>query len=247
MQGILVIAHGSSNSEWVEMVDQAVIRVDIDLPMVTSFLEMVEGRSIQEGIDQLEKMGVTHIIAVPLFVSKGSTHIQEIRYLLGLEQEIPLEVDDEPLVIHAEISLAPPMDDHSLILQIVEKRVQELSSLPEEEVVLLVGHGSKLDDFYTIWVEMMERMARHLQQLIGFKQVAYATLLPDQLAEQLKKYASAPTILVPLFLSEGYFTKKVIPSRMEGIDCRYSGKTYLPDPLVSEWIKAVVLEMSVVG
>jgi sirohydrochlorin ferrochelatase len=244
LQGLLVIAHGSSNPGWVALVEKAVNQVDIQIPVVTSFLEMVEGRFIQDGIDQLEVKGVTRIIVIPLFVSSGSTHIQEIRYLLGLPQEIELEVDEEPLHMNAEVEMVAPMDDHPLILEIMEKRVRELSTNPEEETLLLVGHGSKIDSYYAIWKSMMERMAERLQERVGLKEAFCATLLPDQLHDQLEELVHHRVLVVPLFLSEGYFTKKVIPSRMEGINCEYSGKTYLPDPLISEWIKAVAMEKS---
>ena len=44
--GVLVISHGSRNAEWVELVDQAVaaIEVDSDMPIYSSFLEIIEGR-----------------------------------------------------------------------------------------------------------------------------------------------------------------------------------------------------------
>lgn len=33
-------------------------------------------------------------------------------------------------------------------------------------------------------------------------------------------------------MSEGYFTKVVIPQRLEGLDYAYSGQTLLPHPLL---------------
>lgn len=244
VHGVLIVAHGSSNPGWVALVDEVVSQVGIRSPIVTCFLEMVEGRTIQDGVCHLEAHGVTTIIVVPLFVSSGSTHIQEIRHLLGLPQEIELSVDEEPLRINAKVEMVSPMDDHPLILEILERRIRELSMNPEEEVVLLVGHGSKLDSFYEIWKSLMERMAVQLKKRLGLKEASCATLLPDQLRNQLTELAHQRVIIVPLFLSEGYFTKKVIPSRMEGVDCVYDGKTYLPDLLVAEWIKAVVMEKS---
>jgi sirohydrochlorin ferrochelatase len=203
---------------------------------------MVEGRSIQDGIRQLEGKGVSRILAVPLFVSSGSTHIQEIRQMLGLPQEIALEAQISPLHIQAEIEMVSPMDDHPLILEIIEKRIEEMSSTPKEEVLMLVGHGSRLPDYALLWESMMERMAKHLQIKWGFKKVMGVTLLPDQLADCLKRHLADRVVIVPLFLSEGYFTKKVIPSRISGTNYIYNGKTYLPDALVSQWIEAAVME-----
>ncbi len=47
--GVLIISHGSRNREWVRLVDEAV-----------------------------ERMSVTEMIVVPLFVSSGSKHVEEI-------------------------------------------------------------------------------------------------------------------------------------------------------------------------
>ena len=46
--------------------------------------------------------------------------------------------------------------------------------------------------------------------------------------------ARRDVIVAPL-LSEGYFIEKVIPDRLEGLDCRYSGRTLLPHPRRSGW------------
>jgi sirohydrochlorin cobaltochelatase len=243
-RGILVIAHGSSKPEWVELVDEAVSQVESDLPVVTGFLEMVEGRTILDGIRALEKAGVTEIIAVPLFVSSGSTHIEEIGYYLGLVLEPQIETEGERLPIEAQVQMTSAMDDHPLIAEILLERVRELSERPQEEVLLLVGHGSELPGFKEKWEKGMNSLARQLQKKMGFKKTACATLHPDSVreqAEQLRRFYSR-VIVLPLFLSEGYFTRKVIPERLQGIDVKYTGKTYLPHPLISRWIESVVKE-----
>ncbi|MNR46508.1 CbiX [compost metagenome] len=48
-------------------------------------------------------------------------------------------------------------------------------------------------------------------------------------------------LVAPLFLSAGYFTKKTIPSRLEGLECRYSGEALLPHPLLTDWINRQIL------
>lgn len=55
--GIVVVSHGSKEKEWVELVDTAVANAarDLDIPVVSAFLEIVEGRLIQDGIDEAER------------------------------------------------------------------------------------------------------------------------------------------------------------------------------------------------
>ncbi|MBA4542832.1 MULTISPECIES: sirohydrochlorin chelatase [Thermoactinomyces] len=243
-RGILVIAHGSSKPEWVQLVDEAVSRVEVDLPVATGFLEMVEGRTILDGIRALETAGVTEIIAVPLFVSSGSTHIVEIGYYLGLVSEPQIETEGERLPIKAQVRMTDAMDDHPLIAEILLERARELSEQPQQEALLLVGHGSELPGFKEKWENSMNSLARQLQEKMGFRKTACATLHPDSVrekAEALRRTFSR-VIVLPLFLSEGYFTRKVVPGRLQGLDVQYSGKTYLPHPLISRWIASVVKE-----
>lgn len=239
--GVLVIAHGSSKPEWVRLVDEAVSRVRLDLPVETGFLEMVPGRTITDAVQALCRQGVGKIIAVPLFVSSGSTHIEEIGYLLGVVSEPRLPFAEEPIPLEIPLHYTPAMDGHPLIGQIVTERARKLSRQPEEEVVVLVGHGSEVPGFREKWEEGAEKLAEQVQRSLGCKQAVYALLHPDQLREVVRTWSEWHRVLVlPLFLSEGYFTKKVIPSKLAGLDYVYSGETYLPHPLITNWIEEMV-------
>ncbi|GJM73396.1 hypothetical protein HMSSN036_56120 [Paenibacillus macerans] len=50
-------------------------------------------------------------------------------------------------------------------------------------------------------------------------------------------------IVAPLFLSAGYFTKTMIPSRLNGLSYRYSGDALLPHPLLSRWMLQHILHI----
>jgi sirohydrochlorin cobaltochelatase len=242
-RGALVIAHGSSKSEWVAMVDDAVERVDVEVPVAVGFLEMVEGRGIPDAIRSLEEQGVEEIVAVPLFVSSGSGHIAEIARMLGVEPPHPVEADVPPIEFNARVRFCRPMDDHPFIARILTERAKELSTVPQDEWVLLVGHGNETPVLRKEWEQAMDRLAGQIQRAGGFAGASSATFHPDNLRERAEDLARDYRLLVvPLFLSEGYFTRKVIPSRLEGIPYVYSGHTYLPHPLVSEWITTTVRE-----
>ncbi|NGQ96588.1 cobalamin biosynthesis protein CbiX [Brevibacillus sp. SYP-B805] len=238
--GALIIGHGSSNASWVELVDEAAGALQVPVPVVTCFLEQVEGRLIADGIRELERQGVNHIIAVPLFVASGSTHIDEIGYMLGVHDR---RMDDEweRIETEAEIVYCPPMDDHPLIVEILKERVRELSARPEDEVLMLVGHGADEGEYHRRWEAVLQRLAAALRREFGFKGATYGTLHPDNIGERVRAVARKNrTIVVPLFLSEGYFTKKVIPSRLQGAPSIYSGRTYLPHALITEWLEETI-------
>jgi sirohydrochlorin ferrochelatase len=247
--GVLVISHGSRNADWVDLVDQAVNAVELNkgIPIYSSFLEIVEGRLIQDGIDSLQQQGVTDIIVVPLFVSSGSTHIDEISYALGVINEPNLATDMEPLHIQARIHFCTPIDDDADIAHIIYSKIQPLSFEPSREIVLLVGHGSMEKGFHLRWRKGLELLAERIKAVGGFEEVDVAMLLPDQVKRKMtwwQKHKPEHTVIVaPLFLSEGYFTNQVIPLRLRGFSYKYNGKAMLPHPLISRWIEKQIRQM----
>lgn len=249
--GVMVMSHGSRSGQWVRLVDEAVDRVRDRLPegvpVASVFLEIVEGRLIQDGIRSLEQEGVTDIVAVPLFISSGSTHIDEIGYALGVTDKPALPTKLVPFERRAAIHFTPPIDDDPEIAWILYEKVQELSREPSRELLLLVGHGSVEKGFHARWRHVLEGLAARMKELGGFDAADAAMLLPDQVDFKLrlwqKRKPGHRVIVAPLFLSEGYFTREVIPSRMGNREYGYNGKALLPHPLVAGWIEGRVRQV----
>jgi sirohydrochlorin ferrochelatase len=242
--GILVISHGSRESGWVSLVDETVEKACASLPpgvkVEAAFLELVDGHLIQDGICRLEEAGVTHFLALPLFVSSGSTHVDEIGWALGAYPEVRTETDLEPFEVHAELTYGYPIDDDPEIADILLSRLAVLSCDASLESVLLICHGSEHAGFHEAWTRGMTSLASMVRQRGGYADAEIAMLRPDMAAgavERLRERSPGTEILaVPVFLSEGYFTREVIPKRLEGLGCRYAGHTLMPHPLVVRWL-----------
>ncbi|WP_091230240.1 sirohydrochlorin chelatase [Fontibacillus panacisegetis] len=247
--GVLVISHGSPDPNWVNLVDDAIQIAATDLPdglpIVASFLEVVEGRFIQDGIDQLEKQGVTELIVIPLFVSSGSTHIDEIAYAFGVKNTPDKETDLKPFRLHSHVFFGDPIDDDPVIAQMIWDKVQGLSLQPEREVILLVGHGSIHDGFRQRWERGISSLSSRVGKLSGLKASDYALLNPDSVRQKVTNWQERgyDVIIAPLFLSAGYFTKKAIPSRLEGLNYRYTGEALLPHSLLPYWMSQQILNI----
>jgi len=245
-QGILVISHGSRLAEWVELVDQAVEAAASskklrDIPVYSSFLEIVDGRLIQDGIDALEQQGVTEMYVLPLFVSSGSTHIDEIGQAFGLPPVSTLESDLGTFRVKANVHVGMPIDDDPDIAALLLSNISALSEDAAREAVLLVAHGSKEMVFHERWQAGLSLMAERLRMLGGFAHAETAMLLPDQAAARLREMQEERpeevVIVVPLFLSKGYFTNQVIPARLSGLNYRYNGQAMLPHPAIERWLE----------
>lgn len=246
--GILVVSHGSREENWIKLVDEAVnaAAMEAKVPVVSSFLEIVDGRLIQDGIDELERQGVNDMFVLPLFVSSGSTHVDEIGQAFGLPPLSDLEGDLGTFRVEARVTYGKPIDDDPEIAEALLANIAELSSDPANEALLLVGHGSKEPVFHERWQAGLSGLAERLRLLGGYGRAAHAMLLPDMAADALRRLQEEQrdreVIVVPLFLSPGYFTNHVIPTRLQGHNYNYNGKAMLPHPAITRWLKRRMAE-----
>ena len=249
--GVLVISHGSADEHWVTLVDKAVEEarayLPAELPVYSSYLELVPGRLIQDGINSLEAQGVTEMIVIPFFVSSGSTHIDEIAYALGVKAAPEKETEMKQLRVSARVFFGDPIDDDPLVAEMVWDKVRSLSVKPEREVLLLVGHGSRHTEFLQRWERGITSLAERTGQLSGLAAADAAVLSPDTLREKVRYWSEGrnmEVLVAPLFLSAGYFTKETIPGRLEGLKgYRYAGEPLLPHPLLARWMSRQILNI----
>lgn len=155
-----------------------------------------------------------------------------------------------------EIALAPPLDDHPVVAQILHERIQELSTNPSNETVLLAAHGPNAEADNKKWIATMESLSRKIQAIQQkngepYKQIFALTVrddASDAIFNQAKAHLRAlvrqagqfgEVIVVPLFLSSGG-REQAVARRLEGLDFKWNGKTLLPDPLVTDFLRQSV-------
>ncbi|MFD0711861.1 sirohydrochlorin chelatase [Paenibacillus sp. GCM10027626] len=256
-KGILIISHGSRDAGWVKLVDEAVKsaagrirgRSRDDVPVVSAFLEIVAGRLIQDGIDELEAEGVTDVYVLPFFVSSGSTHVDDIAQAFGFPPVSPArsgELAQFRLSSGMRVRFGRPIGDDEAIAALLLEQIRELTDNPAHEALLLVAHGSSEPAFYDRWQAEMSLLAGRLRALGGFAAADTALLLPDQAAGKLlamqRQHPENAVIVVPLFLSSGYFTRTVIPQRLAGFDYRYNGCGLLPHEGIVHWLERQITD-----
>ncbi|SFT01474.1 sirohydrochlorin chelatase [Marininema halotolerans] len=239
--GILVIAHGSRNEQWNRLVDEAINQVQVDYPIVVGFLELVPGRLIPDGVKALEEQGVKQILAIPLFVSSGSTHLEEIWYSLGVIQHPRLPTHLSRIRPQAEVIPCQGMDAHHRIIEIIEERVTDLSTIPEEESLLLIAHGSEKSGFQERWEQGLAELAAAMVERFGFPRIDFAMLRTKDVKPKAEALAKRGRLLaLPIFLSCGYFTEVVVPKELEGIPHYYRGEAFLPHSSIARWIEEMI-------
>lgn len=229
--GILVVAHGSSEDTWNQPVRDAVEDVETPFPVEAGFLESVPGEDIPAAVAKLEQQGVNHIIAVPIFVASASGHIEEIKYMLGIDSSITAdEAAEEGLEVishSSEIEMTPALDDHMLVAEILADRIETVSRKADQEAVVLAAHGTKDAEELAVWKNNLESLGDQLKEIYGFLDVDYGFValgepkLRDAVQTQQAIYTEASIIVMPMMLSEGTFTSTKIPASLDGLTYTY--------------------------
>lgn len=194
-------------------------------------------------------------------------HIDEYKEMHGIEEDASSDTSKSrhrfympenlrPIPTKAEIALAPALDDHPVVAQILNERIGELSSDPANETVLLVAHGPNSEDDNEKWIDTMESLSQKIQSAqeedgSPYKQI-FATTVRDDASDEIFNQAKAnlralvrqssqfgDVIVVPLFLSSGG-REQAVAERLEGLDYKWSGKTLLPDPLITDFLQQSV-------
>lgn len=252
--GVLIIAHGSNEESWNNLVRDIKEQVAsmVPYPVALGFLEFVPNQSIADAVSELENEGISRIIAVPLFISSASNHIEEIKYVLGLRPDLPgneqegegEEEELEPVHTEAEIILTSALDDHKLVMQILKERILTISQNPSNEILVLTSHGYDNPEYGQKWNQNMSSLCRQLKEELGFadSRFGYAAMGEPGLrsvVEEVYNYNSEKNILVmPVMLSRGYFTDRKIPQLLDGLDYLYpspENRALLPHSHIALW------------
>lgn len=255
--GVLVLAHGGSPA-WNASVQETVTSARLPYPTAVAFgmgMSAQEVSAMQEAVSQLQTQGATELLVVPLLVSSHSDVYRQYQYLLGLRSKpAGPHHDATPLTLELPVRLAPPLDDHPVVAEILLDRARALSQSPQDEVVVLVAHGPNSERDNAAWLDAMQVMARRLQSDGGFARVEMATLRDDaswwvrrratQALRRLVAQASREhrVLVVPVLIARGGIEHK-IPARLRGLSYAFSGEALLPHPRAAAWLEQTVADL----
>lgn len=196
--GLLVVSHGSRDGSWVTLVDEAIAKAawPEGVPIASSFLECVPSRNIQDGVDALEAQGVDHIGVIPLFVSAGSKHVDEIAYALGVTAAPLAKTELAPFRVNARVLYGRPLDggaddaEEDILLRMVEARLRGLGVRPGADGVLLIAHGSPHEPFQARWHDSLRGLARLLVKRGMCAAASHALLCCEDIAAAAQRLMS---------------------------------------------------------
>jgi sirohydrochlorin cobaltochelatase len=128
--GILLIGHGSSIPKGNDVVFKLseMYKEMSDYPVEVGFMNIVEP-SIPKAVNMLAKIGVTKIIAMPVFLAHGLHTKKDIPYMLGIgearEDASYYNKKQDKIEFNGRIIYAEPIGADKRIVEVIGKKVED--------------------------------------------------------------------------------------------------------------------------
>lgn len=259
--GVLVMAHGGSD-EWNDAAARVSAALKDEAPTALAF-GMANPATLRAALDSLKDSGVDRVAVVRMFLS-GSSFRTQTDWLLGMSDQRPAHFishgghggghgdhhgnhhdgGDPYAQIDHGLSIATHDDglmDAPEAGPILLDRARGLSTDPENESVLLIGHGMGEDDRNDAVLRAMARAAAPLGNE-GFAAVKTTTLREDW--PEVRKAAEAEILAFARTETRAGRRLLVIPFRLFGFgpyaqvlgDLPYvAGQGLLPNDRIAGW------------
>ena len=222
-----------------------------ELPMMSRQV-FVEGKEMERSIVSFE--GRYRVSYTPTAETVSAMGVTAKQHHGGGEAE---EEELVPVDTAAEIVLTNAIDDHWAIADILVDHATMLIEDPANETIVLVAHGTDNESNFAGWVSSSKSLAEQMRLKLRYgmglniNDVRYSFVFPnetlhsDLLVRAVVENVSATShpIVVPLMVSEGYFTGRKIPGLLQNLSFAYPEKgerALTPHPNVAEWIELMV-------
>jgi hypothetical protein len=149
------------------------------------------------------------------------------------------------------IRMAPALNDHPIVADILRSRAHSISRNAAEEAVVIVAHGPSGDEENRRWQADMASIAERIRQVERFAAIDHLTLRDDapkpvrdrataELRALLTRRVSEGrrVLIVPLLVSFGGI-ERGLRQRLEGLPYVMSDTALVPDDRLVTWVLAM--------
>ena len=213
MKGILICAHGSTESETGSAVREHSARVSslTGLPVYYGF-NASEEPSITDALHKMSADGFDEVIVIPLFFAPGFLANKIVPKALGMEPETAEgEVTIEGHTIR--IRITGVFGDHPGMKDVLRDVISSCGASAKDTAVILIGHGSK-DGKNSATVRYNASFVSEM----GYEVFcAYNEMQSPTVEEALKSALGTgckQIIAIPMFVSPSVHSTEEIPAKL---------------------------------
>lgn len=257
--GILLVNHGSRSQTWrnalldmEKSVRDSLLTLQNVIDVRTAFMEYTEP-SIATRLKQMDSMGITDVIIVPVFLTISPHTFEDIPTIVGLKEDPEskemLKIEKiEMYKPNARVIITPLLDFTDILKKNVLTRVKLLSENPENEALVLIGYGDK--KYLKEWEDLFTSIAEYIEDSLNIKNYEYAWCGhlvhydPKKTTDAIQKALSKAdkAIVIPVLVAyDEMFQIKIIGKGIENVPentkrVKYKPDAILPDINIEHWI-----------
>ena len=215
-------------------------------------MAMMNGNHIQSAIGQLEEAGAQEIVVVPAALSPNGTVYEQWAYYLG-EREEAAYLPAPRVTSNVPIKFASPLAEHPMASKMLLDHALEISTNPENEFVLLLGHGPAEPAANEVELKVLQKHAESVKAEGGFAEVKGYNFQDDSPPEirsanvetmrgwiEQANADGRDVIMVGYLLSTRGIQHK-IPVDFEGLEFTFNEKGLSAHPDFARWVEANAL------
>jgi len=249
--GVIGLGHGFGDPGDEQFKD-AFTQIGKIFPTAVSYgMAMMTSSHIQSAVDDLVAAGVETIVVIPTAYTEESKLTRQWKYIFGQYDEASwLEV---PRVnTDAKALIARPISESPIIASIMLDFALEMSTDPENEILIVVSHGPDDIEENKRELAILEDHAEILRQDSNFSAIKVITLQDDAPREiraaNVAKYrgwveaatAEGKRVLVVSNLITTGSVQAKIRKDLSGLTYQFNSKGLMLHPAFGDWIQTTV-------
>lgn len=251
--GVLILSHGvGENSD--RMMKEALSPVSERWPTAIGFgMAMMQSAHLQSAVADLQERGVKTIVLVPSgTTTEYNTLTRQWKYIFDLDDEEATYLDVPKVQADTTFVMTSHFADHELITEIIYDHAKEVSENPENEVVIIVGHGPEDVEDNGPDLEILQVHVDRIAAKNEFADVKIINLQDDAIpairesnvrklrrwVKQANKKGQTPVVVAMAAASHGVQTH--IRQDLRGLDYVFADRGMSENPKYVEWIASVI-------
>jgi sirohydrochlorin ferrochelatase len=251
--GVLVLAHGvGKNSDRVFV--EALAPMAEKWPTAVSFgMAMMMSGPIQSSVNDLTARGAETIVLVPTAVTRYNSLTRQWKYIFNMREESSY-LDVARVNTDANVLMSAHFEDHPLVTEILLDYIREVSKDPENEVVILVGHGPEEIEDNIPDLEILQAHVDRIAAAEPFSDVKVINLQDDAYppirksnVKKLRRWITSAqrqdkTVIVAVVTAASFGVQAHIREDLRGLDYVFAEKGFTEHPNYLKWIQVAVEE-----
>ena len=251
--GVLILAHGvGENSD--RLFVESLKPMAENRPTAVAFgMAMMMSSQIQSAVDDLTARGANTIVLVPTGTTEYNSLTRQWEYVFNMRDESSY-LDVPRVETDARVLMTEHYNDHPLISDILYDHTMEQSRNPENEVVIIVGHGPEDIEDNGPDLAMLQPHVDRIRERAPFVDVKMINLQDDAYppirksnVKTLRRWITSAQrrghdVIVTVAATASFGFQAHVVEDLKGLDYAFAEKGFIEHPNYLEWIAMTVEE-----